>query len=107
MLGNLEALVRHGIGVTIVHLNNGGFAGYGPGFWGDGHDPYTCQVLDATAADWAAAARAMGLHGERITEPGEIAPALRRALAANTAGQPAYVECICSQFPVFGAWATG
>ena len=38
MLGNLEALVRHGIGVTTVHIKNGGFSGYGPGFWGPGHD---------------------------------------------------------------------
>jgi acetolactate synthase I/II/III large subunit len=51
MLGNLEALVRHGIGVTTVHINNGGFSGYGPGPWGAGHDPYTCQVCAHDVAD--------------------------------------------------------
>ena len=36
MLGNLEVLLREKLGVTVVHITNGGFAGYGPGFWGAG-----------------------------------------------------------------------
>ncbi|HHX43863.1 MAG TPA: hypothetical protein GX714_07755 [Chloroflexi bacterium] len=107
MLGNLEALVRYSIGVTTIHINNGGFAGYGPGFWGPGHDPYTCEVCDPSRIHWAEVVRAMGYHAERVTEPALIAPALRRALEANAEGQPAYVEVICSQYPVFGAWSTG
>ncbi len=106
MAGNLEPLVRCRLGVTIVHINNGGFAGYGPGFWGPGHDPYTCAVLDHTVAHWADAAASLGLHAERVLAPDHIAPALQRALAANAEGQPAFLEIICSQYPVFGAWAT-
>ena len=45
MLGNLEVPVRQQLGITIAHVANGGFAGYGPGFWGDGHDPYTHRVM--------------------------------------------------------------
>src|SRR5215831_2261867 len=45
MLGNLEVLLRERLGITIVHISNGGFAGYGPGFWGPGHDPFTHQVM--------------------------------------------------------------
>jgi hypothetical protein len=26
------------------------------------------------------------------------------ALAANTSGRPAYIEFICSQYPVYGRW---
>jgi acetolactate synthase-1/2/3 large subunit len=105
MLGNFEALVRHGIGVTTVHINNGGFAGYGKGFWGAGHDPYTSAVSDHSVANMAEAVKAMGCCAEHVTEPGEIIPAIKRALAENEKGRPAYLEFQCSQYPVFGAWA--
>ena len=49
MLGNLEVLLREKLGITVVHSSNGGFAGYGPGFWGPGHDPFTHQVLGPTS----------------------------------------------------------
>jgi acetolactate synthase-1/2/3 large subunit len=104
MLGNLEALVRQEIGVTTIHVNNGGFAGYGPGFWGQGHDPYTCEVCEHDVADMSRAAAAIGYYAEDVTEPGQILPALARCLAQNEQGRPAYLEVICSQYPVFGTW---
>lgn len=107
MLGNLEVLVREKIGVTTIHINNGGFAGYGPGFWGAGHDPYTCDVSEHDVTDMSEAVRAMGYYAEDVTEPGEIIPALQRALAENARNRPAYLEILCSQYPVFGAWVTG
>ena len=107
MLGNMEALVRHKLGVTTVHINNGGFAGYGPGFWGDGHDPYTCELCGHSVADISRAVEAMGYYAEDVREPSQIVPALHRALAANAHDQPAYIEVICSQYPVYGAWVTG
>jgi thiamine pyrophosphate-dependent acetolactate synthase large subunit-like protein len=105
MLGNMEALVRYRIGVTTVHINNGGFAGYGPGFWGQGHDPYTCEVCPHSVADMSAAVKALGYHAEDVTQPSEIVPALRRALDENAHGRPAYLEFICSRYPVYGEWA--
>ena len=104
MMGDFEATARHGIGVTTLHINNGGYSGYGPGFWGAGHDPYTWKVSDHTAACMSDMARAVGLHSEQITEPAEIIPALKRALEANAAGKPAYIEFICSHYPVHGGW---
>ena len=106
MLGNMEALVRHEVGVTTIHINNGGFAGYGPGFWGPGHDPYTCEVCEHGIADMSKAVEALGYYAEDVTDPAEIVPAVGRALAANAAGRPAYLEMLCSQYPVFGRWAT-
>ena len=106
MIGNFEPLVRHNIGVTTIHLNNGGFAGYGPGFWGGGHDPYTCEVSDHSVADMSEAVRAMGYYAEDITEPSEIIPALKRAFDENAQNRPAYLEFICCRYPVFGRWAT-
>jgi len=106
MFSNFEALVRYNLGVTTVYINNGGFAGYGPGFWGKGHDPYTYRVLDHSVADWSEAARCLGYHAEHVQEPEKIITALHRAFAENARGRPALVEILCSQYPVFGAWAT-
>jgi thiamine pyrophosphate-dependent acetolactate synthase large subunit-like protein len=47
----------------------------------------------------------LGLYTERVTEPSDVAPALERAMAANGAGQPAYLEFICAQYPRYGGFA--
>jgi thiamine pyrophosphate-dependent acetolactate synthase large subunit-like protein len=88
----------------VAHVSNGGFAGYGPGFWGDGHDPYTHRVMGYDEIDMSKVIGHLGYHSERVTEPEEVGPALRRALAANDSGQPAYIEFVCSQFPLYGGW---
>ena len=93
--------------MTVAHISNGGFAGYGPGFWGEGHDPYTHRVLGPDEVDMSKVIGEIGLHTERVTEPSEVVPALERALAANDNGQPAYIEFICCQYPVYGGWVTG
>ncbi|MFC1712686.1 thiamine pyrophosphate-dependent enzyme [Candidatus Poribacteria bacterium] len=105
MLGNFEPLARSNVGVTTIHINNGGFSGYGPGFWGDGHDPYTCEVLDHSVADMSESVKALGYYAEHVSEPSEIIPALKRAFDENAHNRPAYLEFICSQYPVFGSWA--
>lgn len=104
MLGNLEVLAREHVGVTIVHISNGGFAGYGPGFWGEGHDPYTHVVLGHDLIDMSKVADELGLHAQRVESPAAVAPALESALAANEAGEPAFIEIVCSQYPVYGTW---
>jgi acetolactate synthase-1/2/3 large subunit len=104
MMGDLEAVARHGIGITTLHINNGGYSGYGPGFWGAGHDPYTWKVSDHSSACMSAMARAVGCHGEDVIEPSEVIPALKRAFDANAKGRPAFVEFICSHNPVHGGW---
>ena len=104
MMGNFEAVARYRIGITTLHINNGGYSGYGPGFWGAGHDPYTWKVSDHSSACMSAMARAVGWHGEDVTEPSQVIPAMKRALDANAKGQPAFLEFICSHNPVHGGW---
>ena len=104
MMGNFEAVARYKIGITTLHINNGGYSGYGPGFWGAGHDPFTWKVSDHASACMAAMARAVGFHGEDVTEPSEVIPALRRAFDENAKGRPAFLEFICSHHPVHGGW---
>ena len=106
MMGNLEVALRQKIGITVVHVSNGGFAGYGPGFWGDGHDPFTHKVLDYNEVDMSKVIGELGYHTERVTEPSDVVLALKRAFAVNESGQPAYIEFICSQFPVYGGWVS-
>jgi acetolactate synthase-1/2/3 large subunit len=101
MMGNLEMPVWEQLGMAVVHVSNGGFSGYGPDFWGKGN-PYTHRVLGPNDIDLSKALREFGLHTERVTEPGNIAGALKRTLAANDPGQPASLEVVCCQFPVYG-----
>ena len=49
------------------------------------------------SGDCAAIARALGGHGERVTQPADIVPAIRRAVAATEAGTPALLEFITSK----------
>ena len=53
------------------------------------------------SGDYAAFARSLGCHGERVSEAADIVPALRRAIAATEAGQPALVEFITEQETTF------
>jgi acetolactate synthase-1/2/3 large subunit len=106
-VGNYEALVRNGMGVTLVHINNSGFAGYGPGFWGPGHNPYTADVTPSDIVNTAKTVEGIGIHSERVCDPDEIAPALKRALKVNASGRPAFIEVICCKYPVYGDWLRG
>jgi acetolactate synthase-1/2/3 large subunit len=103
-IGDYEAVMRHGIGITTIHINNGGFSGYGPGFWGSGHTPYACEVSPADTYQTAKAMDALGMHAVRVEDPDEIAPALKEALKENSLGRPAFIEVICSRQPVYGQW---
>jgi acetolactate synthase I/II/III large subunit len=47
--------------------------------------------------DFAGLAKASGCHGERVTEPQDIIPALQRALAANDKGQPAVLDFVIAK----------
>ena len=104
MMGNFEAIARYKIGITTIHINNGGYSGYGPGFWGGGHDPYTWKVSDHESACMASMARSVGLYAEDVSEPEQVIPALKRALDENAKGRPAYLEFLCSHHPVHGGW---
>jgi acetolactate synthase-1/2/3 large subunit len=103
-MGDYEALVRHKMGITIVHINNGGFSGYGPGFWGGGHTPYACEVTKADVYQTAKMAEALGMHAERVENPDDVASAFKVALKENKKGHPAFLEVICSRHPIYGGW---
>ena len=103
-LGDYEALVRNRMGITTIHINNSGFAGYGPGFWGPGRNPYVADVTASSVLNMAQSVEALGEYAERVEDPDEVAPALTRAFKENAAGKPAYLEIICSKYPVSAPW---
>ena len=104
MLGNLEAALRNNLGLTTIHLNNSGYAGYGPGFWGPGENPYTFALTTSDKCNLAKAVQGIGIQAERVTEPSEIVPAIKRALDENAKKRPAFIEVITSQYPIWGTW---
>jgi acetolactate synthase-1/2/3 large subunit len=87
---DLETAARDKIPILSILLNNEAMAIELPIM------PVATEKYRATdiTGDYAAFARTLGCHGERVTEAGEIVPALRRALAAIEAGKPALVEFI-------------
>jgi acetolactate synthase-1/2/3 large subunit len=87
---DLETAARDRIPILSILLNNEAMAIELPIM------PIATEKYRATdiTGDYAAFARSLGCHGERVTEAAEIVPALRRALAAIEAGRPALVEFI-------------
>src|SRR5688572_7924568 len=88
-IGELETAVRERIPVVCVVYNDRGLGNerafqnelYGGRFFG----------VDYNDVDFAALARVLGAHGERVEEPAALGPALTRALAS---GQPAVVDVV-------------
>nr|WP_166178251.1 thiamine pyrophosphate-requiring protein [Altererythrobacter segetis] len=87
---DLETAARDRIPILSILLNNEAMAIELPIM------PVATEKYRATdiTGDYAAFARSLGCHGERVTEASEIVPAIKRALAAIEAGQPALVEFI-------------
>src|SRR5216684_4009975 len=90
----LATLAEHGLPVTVVVLNNrslGWIRWYRRITFGRGWE-------DEDFADvaFAEVASGFGLHGQRVTEPGQLGPALRGALT----GRPALVDVVTE------AWQT-
>jgi thiamine pyrophosphate-dependent acetolactate synthase large subunit-like protein len=103
-IGNFEAAVREKVAILIVHINNSGFAGYGPGFWGAGHDPPTSEVTPSSVLSTAKMVEGLGMHSERVVEPDEVIPAIKRALKVTSSGKPALLEMITLKYPIYGGW---
>ncbi len=90
---DFETAVRASIPITSVLFNNGAMA----------IELSTMEAAtaryDATAitGNYSEMAKAFGGYGERITEPGEIVPAIQRAIEQNANGVPALLEFITTQ----------
>jgi acetolactate synthase-1/2/3 large subunit len=86
-LGELETAVRERIPIVCVVYNDRGL-GNERAFQKE-HYGGRLFAVDYTDVDFAALARVFGAHGERVEEPAELLPALRRALES---GLPAVID---------------
>jgi len=88
-IGELETAVREKIPAVMVVFNDQGL-GNEKGFQQE-HFGGRFFAVDYQNPDFGALARVFGAHGEQVRKPGELEPALRRALAS---GKPAVVDVL-------------
>jgi thiamine pyrophosphate-dependent acetolactate synthase large subunit-like protein len=90
---DFETAVRERIPILSILLNNFSMAMELPIM------PVSTQKYRATdiSGDYAAMARAFGGYSERVTDPSEIVPAIRRGIERTQNGIPALLEFITSK----------
>ncbi|MGI9437402.1 MAG: thiamine pyrophosphate-dependent enzyme, partial [Geminicoccaceae bacterium] len=87
----IDSAVRHGAKAVFIVSNNAA--------WNieryDQEFNYGGRVVGTTLrhADYAAMAKALGAHGERVEDPADLADAIRRGLA----NAPAVIDVVTSQ----------
>ncbi|MCW1840826.1 thiamine pyrophosphate-binding protein [Prosthecomicrobium hirschii] len=90
----IDTAVRHGAKIVVVVSNNAA--------WNierfDQATNYGGRVVGTTLrhSDYAGMARALGAHGERVEDPADLIPALKRAIA----NAPAVVDVVTTQTAV-------
>jgi acetolactate synthase-1/2/3 large subunit len=90
---DFETAVRERIPILSILLNNFSMAIEIPIM------PVSTEKYRATdiSGNYAEMARAFGGYGERISDPGEIVPAIRRGIEQTKAGKPALLEFLTAK----------
>jgi acetolactate synthase-1/2/3 large subunit len=97
---DFETAVRERIPILSILLNNFSMAIELPIM------PISTKKYRSTdiSGDYAAMARAFGGYGERITEPKDIIPAIKRGIAETQNGKPALLEFITAKETVISKY---
>ena len=90
---DFETAVRERIPILSVLLNNSSMAIELP-VMEVATEKYRSTDI---SGNYAAMAQAFGGYGERVEEPGEIAPAIARGIAQTREGTPALLEFITAK----------
>jgi len=87
---DLETAVRNHIGTITILMNNSCLGGY------DKHLPNATRLYGTRfiTGDYSKIAEGLGAHVERVEQPGEIIPAVHRAMKVTADGRPALLEII-------------
>jgi acetolactate synthase-1/2/3 large subunit len=90
---DIETASRSEIPILTVVLNNGVMTHYYQ------HMPHATERWGSNqfGGEYSKVAEDLGAYGEKVSAPDQIAPAIRRALAANEQGQPALLEVITKE----------
>jgi acetolactate synthase-1/2/3 large subunit len=93
----VETAVRERLPIMTVILNNSVMGGYGH------HMPTASQRFGANklSGSYAQVAQALGAHAERVERPDDVVAAIQRGVAATREGQPAVLEMITKEDPVY------
>ena len=96
VLGELETARRMGLGITIIVVNNAA-SGYVKALqhlmYGEG----AYQSSDLSETNYAATAEALGCHGIRVEEPGQIGAALTAAFGERD--RPSVIDVMVTRDP--------
>jgi len=96
VLGELETARRLNLGITVIVVNNAA-SGYVKALqhlmYGDGN----YQSADLSETNFAAVATAMGCHGVRVENPGELEGALTAAFAETD--RPSVIDVMVTRDP--------
>ncbi|MCW4039451.1 MAG: thiamine pyrophosphate-binding protein [Candidatus Bathyarchaeota archaeon] len=95
----METAVREELPILTVVSNNSGYAVYGPKRTSALGTIEPKMVSPSSIISYAKVAEGLGWYAERIEEPDEIIPALKRSIKEVNAGRPAMVEVITSFEP--------
>ena len=89
---DFETAARNNIPILSVLFNNFSMA-CELHIMGTSTEKYRATDISGNYADFA---RALGGHGERVTEPAQIIPAIKRGIAETRNGKPALLEFAAS-----------
>jgi acetolactate synthase-1/2/3 large subunit len=90
---DIETAARNRIGILTIVFNNGAMAIERKTM------PFAIEKYRShtQGGNYRDVARALGGWGERVEEPAEFVPALKRAIDVTRTGQPAMLECITKE----------
>ena len=97
---DVETAVRERLPIMTVLLNNSRMGGYLHSM------PVASERFGSNrlSGHYSLVAEGLGAYSERVERPEEIVPALRRGMQANREGQPAVLEFITREDPVFSQY---
>jgi thiamine pyrophosphate-dependent acetolactate synthase large subunit-like protein len=93
----VETAVREQLPIMTVILNNSVMGGYGH------HMPTASERFGSNrlSGSYARVAEGLGAHAERVERPDDVVAAIQRGIAATRQGQPAVLEMITMEDPVY------
>tara|TARA_Y100000590_G_scaffold73397_2_gene80865 strand:- start:6692 stop:8329 length:1638 start_codon:yes stop_codon:yes gene_type:complete len=90
---DIETAVRHNIPILTIVLNNHVLSGYSRNY------PVATEKFGFTNlyGEYADLAKSLGAHSERIEDPNEVIPGIKRAMESMKDGKPALIEFMTSE----------
>jgi len=94
---DIETAVRERIPILTIILNNSAMGGY------EHNIPISVEKYGTKylSGDYSGVAAALGAYSEKVSDPTDVAPAIKRAIDKVATGQATVLEFITKEFPLF------